>query len=419
MASTRQRRHEVLAAAEVEPGGRLVEQQQLGVGHQRAGDLDPLALALAEGAEGAVGQVRRPRPPRAASAARSWSRSSYSSRQRPTTPYDAETTTSLHQLAARDPLGERGAGQADPRPQLEDVDGAEHLVEDPGDAGGRVELRGGDLEQRGLAGAVGSEDHPALVLLDRPVDVVEQRGLAPAHRDAGELEDGGHARHPIQHRPRRGPGHGGAGRRVASPAMSRTHLALPHSATLAWWVTAWLRGHVVADHVIDAVADDTHLVAGGSTLDLLVRARGAGASYAGLALPVDGDPVGLGGPRDFNAAALEAGEAVVVGDLGPGARGAGRDGAVARPRGVAPPAARRRRGRPRPAWRAPRRGGRPGRPRRGPLAARGRRRADEPAPPPAPSTPRSAPRRGASTSPRAACRRGRSSTWPSRTTAVR
>jgi hypothetical protein len=98
--------------------------------------------------------------------------------------------------------------------------------------------------------------------------------------------------------------------------MSRTHLALPHSATLAWWLTAWLRGHEQTDHVLDALADETHLLAGGSTLDLLVRARGTGASYAGLALPVDGDPLGLGGPRDFNGAALEAGQAVVVGDLG-------------------------------------------------------------------------------------------------------
>ena len=98
--------------------------------------------------------------------------------------------------------------------------------------------------------------------------------------------------------------------------MSRTHLALPHSATLAWWLTAWLRGHEQTDHVLDALADDTHLLAGGSTLDLLVRARGTGASQAGLALPVDGDPLGLGGPRDFNGAALEAGQAVVVGDLG-------------------------------------------------------------------------------------------------------
>ena len=93
-------------------------------------------------------------------------------------------------------------------------------------------------------------------------------------------------------------------------------LALPHSAVLAWWLTAWLRGHEQTDHVLDALADDTHLLDGGSALDLLARSRASGASYAGLALPVDGDPLGLGGPRDFNAAALDAGQAVVAGGLG-------------------------------------------------------------------------------------------------------
>ncbi|WP_249216389.1 hypothetical protein [Nocardioides palaemonis] len=92
--------------------------------------------------------------------------------------------------------------------------------------------------------------------------------------------------------------------------------ALPHSATLAWWLTAWLRGHEQTDHVLDVLAADTHLLEGGSALDLLVRCRGAGATGAGLALPVDGDPLGLGGPRAFNEAALEAGQAVVAGELG-------------------------------------------------------------------------------------------------------
>ncbi|QSR31428.1 hypothetical protein CFI00_13140 [Nocardioides sp. S5] len=92
--------------------------------------------------------------------------------------------------------------------------------------------------------------------------------------------------------------------------------ALPHSATLAWWLTAWLRGHEQTDHVLDVLAEDTHLLEGGSALDLLVRTRASGATYAGLALPVDGDPLGLGGPRAFNAAALESGQAVVAGGLG-------------------------------------------------------------------------------------------------------
>lgn len=97
-------------------------------------------------------------------------------------------------------------------------------------------------------------------------------------------------------------------------------LELPLSARLAWWLTAWLRGTEVTDHVLDAVTDGdlAHLVAGlsGGTamLDLLLEARRSGATGAGLALPAEGDLLGLGGPRELNDAAIEAGEAVVVGD---------------------------------------------------------------------------------------------------------
>jgi hypothetical protein len=101
---------------------------------------------------------------------------------------------------------------------------------------------------------------------------------------------------------------------------------LPASARLAWWGTSWLRGQVVPDLLIDAVlADDvTHAVAGLSALGLggdgatetllggLARLRVEGAQSFGAAFPVEGDPVGLGGPAAFNTAALEAGEAVVV-----------------------------------------------------------------------------------------------------------
>jgi len=96
-------------------------------------------------------------------------------------------------------------------------------------------------------------------------------------------------------------------------------LDLPLSARLAWWLTAWLRGHEVTDHVLDAVTDGdlAHVVdglAGGTALlDLLLEARRSGVDGAGLALPVEGDLLGVGGPRAFNDAALEAGEAVVLG----------------------------------------------------------------------------------------------------------
>jgi hypothetical protein len=84
---------------------------------------------------------------------------------------------------------------------------------------------------------------------------------------------------------------------------------------------------VVADLVIDAVIDTdaTHVVAGLAGLGLggdedaadglmsgLGRLRAEGASGFGAAYPAEGDPVGLGGPTDFNVAALEAGEAVVA-----------------------------------------------------------------------------------------------------------
>jgi hypothetical protein len=101
--------------------------------------------------------------------------------------------------------------------------------------------------------------------------------------------------------------------------------ALPVSARLAWWGTAWLRGSVVTDLVLDAVLldDATHVVAGlrnvpGSVplARALAELRLSGAGSVGLALPGPGDPVGLGGPVDFSTAALDAGEAAVAGGVG-------------------------------------------------------------------------------------------------------
>jgi hypothetical protein len=98
------------------------------------------------------------------------------------------------------------------------------------------------------------------------------------------------------------------------------------AARLAWWGTAWLRGHTAADLLVDAVVGDdaTHLVGGLGKLGLapddateglllgLGRLRVEGATGLGAAFPVEGDPVGLGGPRAFNDHALDVGEAVVA-----------------------------------------------------------------------------------------------------------
>lgn len=104
---------------------------------------------------------------------------------------------------------------------------------------------------------------------------------------------------------------------TAQPATR--HPALPVSATLAWWATGWLRGLVVTDLVLDAVAADDRLHRGQDgepLLGLLGRLRAAGASGCGLALPVEGDPLGLGGPPELTEAALEVGEAAVAPEAG-------------------------------------------------------------------------------------------------------
>lgn len=119
----------------------------------------------------------------------------------------------------------------------------------------------------------------------------------------------------------------------------------PVTLTFAWWGTALLRGATSPDAFLDALAEHAvaHVVVGGagagvgpgagagagdagtratggpgSLVDLLGLLRALGVDGVGAAYPSPGDPVGLGGPAVFNAAALEAGEAVVAvgGDVG-------------------------------------------------------------------------------------------------------
>ncbi|GAA1535830.1 hypothetical protein [Nocardioides humi] len=94
--------------------------------------------------------------------------------------------------------------------------------------------------------------------------------------------------------------------------------ALPVSARLAWWGTAWLRGRVGPDEVLDAVHGDdvTHVVSaadGPSSLLLeLAAARNHGADAVAAAFPAPGDPAGLRGPRELTTAAVEAGEVALL-----------------------------------------------------------------------------------------------------------
>ncbi|HET6635696.1 MAG TPA: hypothetical protein VFH77_11820 [Streptomyces sp.] len=96
----------------------------------------------------------------------------------------------------------------------------------------------------------------------------------------------------------------------------------PRSGRLAAWGNALFAGFVSPDEAVDRiVADDTvHRVLGlpGSPgapagLSLALGGLRAGATpVLRLALPVPGHPLGLCGPPEFNARALEAGEAVLA-----------------------------------------------------------------------------------------------------------
>ncbi len=95
--------------------------------------------------------------------------------------------------------------------------------------------------------------------------------------------------------------------------------SLPDSARFALWFTAWCAGATSLDESRDAVVagdaahDVTGLPSGTSPLILaLGELRALGATAAGVALPVSGDPLGLAGPPAFNDLALEHGEAVAL-----------------------------------------------------------------------------------------------------------
>ncbi|HSK25884.1 MAG TPA: hypothetical protein VK894_03135 [Jiangellales bacterium] len=98
-------------------------------------------------------------------------------------------------------------------------------------------------------------------------------------------------------------------------------LALPRSARLAVWTTAWLSGDAALDDVVDRVQgdDEPHQVrgvpgspgpAGLATALGVLRAHGATA--LALALPRPGDPLGVAGDAATTAEAVLAGEAAVA-----------------------------------------------------------------------------------------------------------
>ncbi|WP_225848550.1 hypothetical protein [Streptomyces sp. HPF1205] len=96
----------------------------------------------------------------------------------------------------------------------------------------------------------------------------------------------------------------------------------PRSGRLVAWGNALLAGLVAPDDVAGRITagDAAHRVSGlpgeehgpvGLTLGL-GRLRALGVTGLRLAMPVPGHPLGLSGPPEFNARAMEAGEAAVT-----------------------------------------------------------------------------------------------------------
>ena len=101
-----------------------------------------------------------------------------------------------------------------------------------------------------------------------------------------------------------------------SSTPSPTSPALPHSAVLAWWLTAWLRGHEQTDHVLDVLADDTHLLDGGRRSTCWCARAPAGRRTPDWRCRSTATRWAWAARAPFNEAAMEAGQAVVVGALG-------------------------------------------------------------------------------------------------------
>ena len=111
--------------------------------------------------------------------------------------------------------------------------------------------------------------------------------------------------------------------------MSTSPLALPHSAVLAWWLTAWLRGHEQTDHVLDVLGRDTHLLEGGSALDLLALARASRGDVRRTRAAGRGRSARPGRAARLQRRRDGRGSGGRGGQPRAGARGAGRDRAVA------------------------------------------------------------------------------------------
>src|SRR5262245_24057098 len=188
-----ERRHRVRLGGR-EPGGRLVEQEELRLAGQRQGDLELALLAVREIAHDLgllVGQPDRVEDaPRALVKCRVAVHAAVQVELGRRQGLNRKETV-LERGEPREEVGDLiRAGQAEARAPVRcgarDVPAEEHDV-----AAARPRLAADQAEERGLARAVGTDDRAALARADREAHAVDRAEAAELLRESGEAQRGG------------------------------------------------------------------------------------------------------------------------------------------------------------------------------------------------------------------------------------
>lgn len=214
----------------VETGAGFIEDEEIGLGHETAGDQDTLAFALGEEGPRAVGEGRD------IDEGEEGGGLTGIRRTEPFAEVDGRVAATGDDFEGRfvvvEPLAQSGTDETDTFPEFGPVRLAVAMTEEFEGAGGRGEVPGEGGEQGGLAGAVGAEDDPVLSRGDGPVDVGEEGYGSPGYAEVGHAENGliggaggwGHGRAmvPRVHAGQSGKMKRGARRnRGASPGLTR------------------------------------------------------------------------------------------------------------------------------------------------------------------------------------------------------
>ena len=161
------------------------------------------------------------------------------------------TTTLPTSSSAGKPLGDRRAGQPDPRPQLEHVDRADDLAEDRRRRPASDAIRaGGELQQRRLARRRWVRGPPSARPPRPPSDVVEQGVAAPDDAHPAKARTSLMGVDPMTTR-------SATSRAVprAAPRLSGCR-PCPLSVRLALWATVAVRGELDPDDAVVAAHPD-------------------------------------------------------------------------------------------------------------------------------------------------------------------